>query len=204
MHRLLQLLGVWYEKGSVIVFVDKQDTCDELFQGLLRAGYPCFSLHGGKDQADRDTTIADFKNGIMTLMVATSVAARGLDVKELCLVVNYDVPTHYEVSHFCACIGSPCLRQCVHGAPIGLRAPLRPHGAGRAQGHGRHLPHAGAGAARTGPHPRAQAVQQEVAGAEAAAGDGRLVPPPSHKYHDRRSGLTEIYPCFAMPILILI
>eukprot|EP01047_Picozoa_sp_COSAG01_P009996 COSAG01_NODE_418_length_17279_cov_69.506228_12_plen_279_part_00 len=78
------------------MFVDKQDTCDELFQGLLRAGYPCFSLHGGKDQADRDTTIADFKNGIMTLMVATSVAARGLDVKELCLVVNYDVPTHYE------------------------------------------------------------------------------------------------------------
>jgi ATP-dependent RNA helicase DDX46/PRP5 len=91
MHRLLQLLGVWYEKGHCLVFVDKQDTCDEMFSDLLRAGYPCLSLHGGKDQADRDTTINDFKNGIMTLMIATSVAARGLDVKELCLVVNYDV-----------------------------------------------------------------------------------------------------------------
>lgn len=80
-----------YEKGHCLVFVDKQDTCDEMFSDLLRAGYPCLSLHGGKDQADRDTTINDFKNGIMTLMIATSVAARGLDVKELCLVVNYDV-----------------------------------------------------------------------------------------------------------------
>ena len=43
-----------------------------------------------------DAQINDFKNGIMTLMIATSVAARGLDVKELCLVVNYDVPSHYE------------------------------------------------------------------------------------------------------------
>ena len=73
-----------------------QDVCDELFHELLKHGYPCLSLHGGKDQADRDSTINDFKNGIMTLMIATSVAARGLDVKELVLVVNYDVPTHYE------------------------------------------------------------------------------------------------------------
>ena len=85
------LIKYRYEKGHCLVFVDKQDTCDEMFSDLLRAGYPCLSLHGGKDQADRDTTINDFKNGIMTLMIATSVAARGLDVKELCLVVNYDV-----------------------------------------------------------------------------------------------------------------
>eukprot|EP01043_Picozoa_sp_COSAG02_P050997 COSAG02_NODE_5310_length_4449_cov_5.367586_1_plen_259_part_10 len=39
MHRLLQLLGVWYEKGHCLVFVDKQDTCDEMFSDLLRAGY---------------------------------------------------------------------------------------------------------------------------------------------------------------------
>jgi ATP-dependent RNA helicase DDX46/PRP5 len=80
----------------VIVFVDKQNICDELFHECLKHGYPCLSLHGGKDQADRDSTINDFKNGIMTLMIATSVAARGLDVKELVLVVNYDVPSHYE------------------------------------------------------------------------------------------------------------
>jgi ATP-dependent RNA helicase DDX46/PRP5 len=48
--RLLQLLGIWYEKGSVLVFVDKQEKCDQLFQDLLKLGYPCLSLHGGKDQ----------------------------------------------------------------------------------------------------------------------------------------------------------
>eukprot|EP00123_Amoebidium_parasiticum_P014927 comp22704_c0_seq1/m.35234 comp22704_c0_seq1/g.35234 ORF comp22704_c0_seq1/g.35234 comp22704_c0_seq1/m.35234 type:complete len:417 (-) comp22704_c0_seq1:31-1281(-) len=62
----------------------------------MRAGYPCLTLHGGMDQADRDSTLEDFKAGNITLMVATSVAARGLDVKKLNLVVNYDVPNHYE------------------------------------------------------------------------------------------------------------
>jgi ATP-dependent RNA helicase DDX46/PRP5 len=54
------------------------------------------SLHGGIDQYDRDSTIVDFKSGDMPLMIATSVAARGLDVKDLILVVNYDCPNHYE------------------------------------------------------------------------------------------------------------
>ena len=54
------------------------------------------SLHGGIDQYDRDSTIIDFKNGDMPLLIATSVAARGLDVKDLILVVNYDCPNHYE------------------------------------------------------------------------------------------------------------
>lgn len=63
---------------------------------LTRAGYPCLSLYGSKDQADRDQTIVDFKNKWRTLMVATSVAGRGLDVKDLVLVVNYNVPNHYE------------------------------------------------------------------------------------------------------------
>jgi ATP-dependent RNA helicase DDX46/PRP5 len=54
------------------------------------------SLHGGIDQYDRDSNITDFKSGDMPLMIATSVAARGLDVKDLILVVNYDCPNHYE------------------------------------------------------------------------------------------------------------
>lgn len=61
-----------------------------------QAGYPCLSLHGGKDQSDRESTIADFKSSVCNILVATSVAARGLDVKELVLVVNYDVPNHHE------------------------------------------------------------------------------------------------------------
>ncbi|XP_068715528.1 probable ATP-dependent RNA helicase DDX46 isoform X2 [Montipora foliosa] len=94
--KLLELLGVYQEQGSVLVFVDKQEKADMLFKDLLRRSYPCLSLHGGMDQFDRDSTIADFKNGVTNLMIATSVAARGLDVKQLILVVNYDCPNHYE------------------------------------------------------------------------------------------------------------
>ena len=54
------------------------------------------SLHGGKDQIDRDQTIADFKNHHRTILVATSVAGRGLDVKDLVLVINFNCPNHLE------------------------------------------------------------------------------------------------------------
>lgn len=94
--KLLELLGIYQEDGSVLVFVEKQENADVLFKDLLRRSYPCLSLHGGMDQFDRDSTIADFKNGVCNLMIATSVAARGLDVKQLILVVNYDCPNHYE------------------------------------------------------------------------------------------------------------
>ncbi|XP_066934547.1 probable ATP-dependent RNA helicase DDX46 [Clytia hemisphaerica] len=94
--KLLELLGVYQERGSILVFVEKQETADSLFKDLLKKGYPCLSLHGGMDQYDRDSTIADFKNGVTKLMVSTSVAARGLDVKNLILVINYDCPNHYE------------------------------------------------------------------------------------------------------------
>ncbi|KAM6248928.1 putative ATP-dependent RNA helicase DDX46 isoform 1-T2 [Spheniscus humboldti] len=94
--KLLELLGHYQEKGSVIIFVDKQEHADGLLKDLMRASYPCLSLHGGIDQYDRDSIINDFKNGICKLLVATSVAARGLDVKQLMLVVNYSCPNHYE------------------------------------------------------------------------------------------------------------
>ena len=94
--RLLELLGQWFERGKVLVFVQSQKKCDSLFSDLIKAGYPCLSLHGGHDQSDRQGTINDFKGSVCGLMVATSVAARGLDVKDLRLVVNYDPPNHHE------------------------------------------------------------------------------------------------------------
>lgn len=117
--RLLQLLGLWYEKGNILVFVNTQQACDQVFQDLMKSGYPALSLHGtcvtvsllpvavtdhvvrfrnagGKDQVDRDYTIDDFKRKVRTLMVATSVAGRGLDVKDLVLVINYHCPNHLE------------------------------------------------------------------------------------------------------------
>ncbi|RYP54711.1 hypothetical protein DL768_000535 [Monosporascus sp. mg162] len=97
--RLLELLGELYDKDEdarTLVFVERQEKADELLKELMRKGYPCMSIHGGKDQIDRDSTIQDFKNGIIPILIATSVAARGLDVKQLKLVVNYDAPNHLE------------------------------------------------------------------------------------------------------------
>jgi ATP-dependent RNA helicase DDX46/PRP5 len=99
--RLLELLGNLYEDDKneddrVLIFVDRQESADGLLRDLMRKGYPCMSIHGGKDQNDRDSTISDFKAGVVPILIATSVAARGLDVKQLKLVVNYDAPNHLE------------------------------------------------------------------------------------------------------------
>ncbi len=95
-RRLLAILGKWYQTGNIIIFVDQQEHVDNLFRQLVDSGYPCLSLHGGMDQTDRDYTISDFKNKLRTILVATSIVARGLDVKDLVLVINYTVPNHYE------------------------------------------------------------------------------------------------------------
>jgi superfamily II DNA/RNA helicase len=94
--KLLELLGIYQEMGSVIVFVDKQEHADDLTKRLLRNSYPCMALHGGVDQCDRESIMSFFKSSNMPLLIATSIAARGLDVKDLILVVNYDCPNHYE------------------------------------------------------------------------------------------------------------
>ena len=97
--RLLEILGYTYNEDAesrTLIFVDRQEAADNLLNELIRKGYMCLSLHGGKDQVDRDQTIADFKAGVVPILTATSVAARGLDVKQLKLVVNYDAPNHME------------------------------------------------------------------------------------------------------------
>jgi ATP-dependent RNA helicase DDX46/PRP5 len=96
--KLLDVLGRWYETKSnrILIFVDRQDATDSLLKDLIRRGYHCNSLHGGKDQADRDCAISDFKSGVIPILIATSVAARGLDVKDLKLVINYECPNHME------------------------------------------------------------------------------------------------------------
>ncbi|KAK5268080.1 pre-mRNA processing RNA-helicase [Exophiala xenobiotica] len=99
--RLLELLGKLYEDDKneddrALIFVEKQESADGLLRDLMKKGYPCMSIHGGKDQIDRDSTIDDFKAGVVPILIATSVAARGLDVKQLKLVVNYDAPNHLE------------------------------------------------------------------------------------------------------------
>lgn len=97
--RVLELLGDLYDRDEdarTLIFVERQEKADDLLKELLMKGYPCMSIHGGKDQVDRDSTITDFKKGVVPILVATSVAARGLDVKQLKLVINYDAPNHLE------------------------------------------------------------------------------------------------------------
>lgn len=99
MKRVLELLGeVTHndENARALIFVEQQGNADVMMINLQRFGYPTVSVHGGRDQIDRDTAITDFKAGVVPVMVATSVAARGLDVKQLKLVINYDVPNHLE------------------------------------------------------------------------------------------------------------
>ena len=98
-NRLLEILGMTYmedEDCRTLIFVERQESADDLLKELMKKQYPTMSLHGGKDQVDRDSTIADFKAGVVPIVTATSVAARGLDVKQLKLVVNYDAPNHME------------------------------------------------------------------------------------------------------------
>ena len=94
--KLLELLGLFIDKGSCLIFVDKQEIADMILRDLWKASYSCLSLHGGMDQYDRASTISDFKSANINILVATSIAARGLDVRHLYIVINYDCPNHYE------------------------------------------------------------------------------------------------------------
>jgi len=96
--RLLQLLGEYVdETKKAIIFVDTQIRADNLFEQLLRNGYVTLSLHGGKEQEDRDSTISDFKRKDgPSVLVATGVAGRGLDVPSCVCVINYSCPNHLE------------------------------------------------------------------------------------------------------------
>lgn len=94
--RLIEILGEWQGKGSVLIFVDTQLEADNLFKELFKVGYHAIVLHGAQDQADREGFILDFKNKEREIMVATSLCARGLDISHVTLVINYCCPDHLE------------------------------------------------------------------------------------------------------------
>ncbi|PKY17543.1 DEAD-domain-containing protein [Rhizophagus irregularis] len=78
-------------KGSVLIFVSRKGGVDELSLNLQQSGFDCGALHGDMMQAERDKVLRDFKNNKFPIMVATDVAARGLDIKAVKTVVNYDI-----------------------------------------------------------------------------------------------------------------
>ena len=77
---------------KLIVFVAKKVTCDELANRLWENGFAVDSLHGDRAQWERTKVIAAFKTGNLRVLIATDVAARGLDVKDVGVVINYDMP----------------------------------------------------------------------------------------------------------------
>ena len=77
---------------QVLVFVNAKITCRRLARTLERVGINADAIHGDKTQEERQVALEGFKNGAIHVLVATDVAARGLDIKELPFVINYDVP----------------------------------------------------------------------------------------------------------------
>ncbi|MET8103032.1 DEAD/DEAH box helicase [Streptomyces sp. NPDC005236] len=83
-------------EGRVIMFLDTKHAVDRLTQDLLNSGVRAAALHGGKSQQQRTRTLAQFKTGHVSVLVATNVAARGIHVDNLDLVVNVDPPIDHK------------------------------------------------------------------------------------------------------------
>jgi len=79
--------------AATVVFCRTRDEVDQLTEILNSRGYRAEALHGGMDQQQRDRVMGRLRGGSLDLLVATDVAARGLDVEQLTHVVNYDVPS---------------------------------------------------------------------------------------------------------------
>ncbi|MFB8029788.1 DEAD/DEAH box helicase, partial [Streptomyces sp. NPDC055990] len=83
-------------EGRVIMFVDTKRAADRFAKRLLASGVRAAALHGGRSQPQRNRTLDQFKNGQVTALVATNVAARGIHIDDLDLVVNVDPPTDHK------------------------------------------------------------------------------------------------------------
>lgn len=82
--------------GKALVFCSTKRMCEQLSNQLYRSGVPCNAIHGDKDQTQRDSALNGLKMGRIKVLVATDVAARGLDIKGVGLVVNYDAANNTE------------------------------------------------------------------------------------------------------------
>ena len=93
---LLKLL-LHHQANATIVFCNMKVTCDAVSNYLNDMGLYALALHGDLEQRERTEVLALFSNGSASILVATDVAARGLDIKDLDLVVNYEIPNQSEV-----------------------------------------------------------------------------------------------------------
>jgi ATP-dependent RNA helicase DDX5/DBP2 len=82
--------------NKILIFTGTKRVADEITRFLRQDGWPALSIHGDKQQNERDWVLNEFKTGKSPIMVATDVASRGIDVKDITHVLNYDFPNNTE------------------------------------------------------------------------------------------------------------
>ncbi|XP_023525779.1 DEAD-box ATP-dependent RNA helicase 20 isoform X2 [Cucurbita pepo subsp. pepo] len=95
-NKLVKLLEDIMDGSRILIFMDTKKGCDQITRQLRMDGWPALSIHGDKSQAERDWVLSEFRSGKSPIMTATDVAARGLDVKDVKYVINYDFPGSLE------------------------------------------------------------------------------------------------------------
>jgi ATP-dependent RNA helicase RhlE len=93
--RLVSELGE-AERGLTLVFVRTKRGADRLVKRLAASSVPAVAMHGDKSQGQRERALANFEAGVVDTLVATDVAARGIDVAGITHVINYDMPATRE------------------------------------------------------------------------------------------------------------
>lgn len=94
--RLLRDIAMVENPDSCIVFCNTKEAVDEAHNFLVQAGFSCGKLHGGMEQRDRLRMMDTFKQGLFRFLTATDVAARGIDIHQVSLIINYDIPRDSE------------------------------------------------------------------------------------------------------------
>lgn len=94
--KLLRDLTIVENPDSCIIFCNTKQMVDRVYDELSSFDYACEKIHGGMEQRDRLKVMNDFKQGCFRYLVATDVAARGIDIDDISLVINYDIPRDSE------------------------------------------------------------------------------------------------------------
>ena len=94
--KLLRDITIVENPDSCIIFCNTKLKVDEVYSELVSLRYTCGKIHGGMEQRDRLRVMNDFKKGHFRYLVATDVAARGIDIDNISLVINYDIPQERE------------------------------------------------------------------------------------------------------------
>merc|ERR1712160_153423 len=94
--RLKRLLEKVMDGSKILIFTGTKRDGDQLTREMRLDGWPALCIHGDKKQEERDWVLNEFKGGKSPILVATDVASRGLDVKDIKYVINYDFPNGIE------------------------------------------------------------------------------------------------------------